>query len=143
MAVDPEEFGIAGARPKADRSVVGLLSDLVDEAGLLLRQELALLKVELSEKFGQASSGGIVLAAGAMIAYSGWLVLLAAAVLGLAAVLPGWLAALIVGLLVLLVGGICLFIGKRRLSAGSLVPGRTLRTLREDQAWLRERLQRQ
>lgn len=140
MAVDQEELG---GRAKADRSVAGLLSDLVAETGLLLRQELALLKAELGEKFSQAGNGGIVVAVGAMIAYSGWAVLLSAAVLGLATVLPAWLAALIVGVLVLLIGGICLFVGKRRLAARSLVPGRTLRSLREDRVWLQERLQRQ
>lgn len=141
MTVDPEELGATGSRPKADRSVVTLLSHLVDEAGLLFRQEVALLKAELGEKLSRAGQGGIALAAGGMIAFSGWLVLLAAAVLGLATVLPAWLAALIVGVVVLLIGGICLVVGKRRLAARSLVPGRTLRSLREDQAWLRGTLQ--
>jgi hypothetical protein len=61
-------------------------------------------------------------------------------VLGLAEVLPGWLAALIVGLVVLGIGAALLLIGKSRFEAGSLTPDRTLRTLREDQAWLKERL---
>ena len=66
--------------------------------------------------------------------------MLLAAVLGLATVLPGWLAALIVGVVVVALGGVLTLIGKRRLSAGSLVPQRTLRSLREDEAWLLERL---
>jgi hypothetical protein len=143
MALDREGVGVAGSPTKADRSFVDLLSDLVDETGLLLRQEVALLTAELGEKFSRASQGGIVLAAGAMIAFSGWLVLLSAAVLGLAIVLPVWLAALIVAVLALLIGGICLLVGRARLAARSLVPGRTLRSLREDQAWLRERVQGQ
>jgi hypothetical protein len=141
MAVDPEALGVTGSQPKAERSFVALLSDLADETGLLFRQETALLKAELGEKLSQVSQGGVALAAGGMIAYSGWLVLLAAAVLGLATVLPAWLAALIVGVVVLLIGGICLLLGKRRIAARSLVPGRSLRSLREDQAWLRETLQ--
>ena len=51
-----------------------------------------------------------------------------------------WLAALIIGVGVLALGLILIFIGKRRLSADSLVPQRTLRTLRDDGIWLRERL---
>lgn len=140
MALDPEGLGVTGSRPKADRSVITLLSDLVDETSQLFRQEVALLKAELGDKLSQVSQGGIAIAAGGMIAFSGWLVLLAAAVLGLATVLPAWLAALIVGVVVLLIGGICLLVGKRRLAARSLVPGRSLRSLREDQAWLRETL---
>ena len=101
---------------------------------------MALLKAELHEKFGQVGRGATALGAGALIAYSGWLALLAAAILGLATVLPAWLAALIIGLLVVAIGGLLLFIGKSRFEADSLMPRRTLRSLREDEAWLRERL---
>jgi hypothetical protein len=66
--------------------------------------------------------------------------LLAAAVLGLATVLPGWLAALIVALVVLAIAGALVFIGKSRFDADSLMPRRTMRSLREDEEWLRERL---
>jgi len=140
MAVGPDGPEVLEARPKADRSIGALLSDLATESVLLIRQELALLKAELHEKFSRVGQGATALAAGALIAYSGWLVLLAAAVFGLAEVLPTWLAALIVGLAVLGIGAALLLVGKNRFEAGSLTPERTLRTLREDQAWLRERL---
>jgi len=140
MAVSPDGTEVIEPRPKADRSIGALLSDLATESVLLIRQELALLKAELHEKFSRAGQGATALAAGALIAYSGWLVLLAAAVFGLAEVLPTWLATLIVGLAVLGIGAALLLVGKNRFEAGSLTPERTLRTLREDQAWLRERL---
>ncbi len=127
-------------RAKAERSIGALLSDIAGETILLIRQELALLKAELHEKFGRVGQGATALGAGALIAFSGWLVLLAAAVLGLATVVPAWLAALIIGLLVLAIGAVLLLIGKRRFDARSLLPQRTLRSLREDEAWLRERL---
>jgi lipopolysaccharide export LptBFGC system permease protein LptF len=101
---------------------------------------MALLKAELSEKFSRIGQGATALGAGALIAFSGWLVLLAAAVLGLATVVPAWLAALIVALIALAIGGALVFIGKSRFDADSLMPRRTLRSLREDEAWLRERL---
>jgi len=140
MAIDPDEADVSGERVKAERSMAGLVSDLAAEAILLIRQEMTLLKTELSEKFSQAGQGIGLLVAGGVLAFSAWLVLLAAAVLGLALVLPPWLAALIVGLAVLAIGGVLLFIGKKRLEPGSLVPQRTLRSLREDQTWLTERL---
>ena len=142
MLSDESRLGpdAAAARPKSDRSVAALLSDLASETILLIRQEMALLKAELSEKFSRIGQGAGALGAGAMMAFSGWLVLLAAAVLGLATVLPPWLAALIVALVVLAIAGALVFIGKSRLDSDSLVPRRTLRSLREDEAWLRERL---
>jgi len=139
MDLDPHRPEAIDPRVKADRSVATLLSDLAGETISLIRTELALLKAELQEKFSQAGQGAIALAAGGLIAFSGWLVLLAAAVLGLATVLAPWLAALIVGLVVLAIGGVLLFVGKTRLGAQALLPERTLRSLREDEIWLRER----
>jgi uncharacterized membrane protein YqjE len=140
MAIDPDAPEVIGPRPKTERSLATLLSDLASETILLMRQEMALLKAELHEKFSRVGQGATALGAGALIAYSGWLVLVAAAVLALATVLPAWAAALIVGVLVLGISGALLLIGKKRFDSQSLMPQRTLRTLREDEQWLRERL---
>ena len=138
--MDPDSPEVMGARPKTERSIANLLSDLATETVLLLRQELALLKAELHEKFSRVGQGASALGAGALIAFSGWLVLLAAAVLGLATAMPAWLAALIVAILVVAIGVALLLFGKNRLDAQSLTPERSLRSLREDEAWIRERL---
>ena len=138
--MDPDAPDVLGPRPKTDRSIATLLSDLASETILLLRQELALLKAELHEKFSRVGQGATALGAGALIAFSGWLVLLAAAVLGLATVVPPWLAALIVALVVVAIGAALLLVGKNRLDAEALTPKRTMRALHEDEAWIRERL---
>jgi fatty acid desaturase len=142
MAFDPDaqEREHVNMRPKADRSIAALLSDLANETILLVRQEIALLKAELREKFGRMGQGATAVGVGAVLAFSGWLVLLACAVLGLATVVQPWLAALIVAVVVLAIAGILLLIGKKRLEADNLVPRRTLQTLREDEEWLRERM---
>lgn len=140
MAIDPDGPEVIQPRPKADRSIASLLSDLASETILLLRQEVALFKAELHEKFSRAGQGAAALGAGALVAFSGWLVLLAAAVLGLATVVAPWLAALIVALVVLTAGGALLWFGKSRFDSQSLMPSRSLRSLREDEAWLKERL---
>ena len=140
MAIDPDDPEVLAPRIKADRSITALLSDLASETVLLVRQELALFKAELQEKFGRIGKGATALGVGTFIALSGWGVLLAAAVLGLATVLPAWLAALIIAIVALAIGGALIFIDKSRFDADSLVPHRTLRSLREDEAWLRERL---
>lgn len=140
MPASPEGPEVIEPRPKADRSIAALLSDLAGETILLLRQELALFKAEFHEKLGRAGQGATALGAGAAIAYSGWLALVAAMILALALVLPAWLAATIVGVVIIAVGGILLLIGRSRLNTENLVPRRTLRTLREDEEWLKERL---
>ena len=138
--MDADSPEVLGVRPKTERSLATLLSDLASETILLLRQELALLKAELHEKFNRIGQGAGALGAGALVAFSGWLVLLAAAVLGLATVVPPWLAALIIALLVLAIGVGLLLFGKNRFDAQALTPRRSLRSLREDEAWIRERL---
>jgi hypothetical protein len=120
--------------------MAGLLADLADQIGSLFRQELALLKAELLEKLGLIGQGVGAVAAGALIMFSGWLALLAAAVLGLAVVVAPWLAALIVGLVVLGLGAALLYFGKSRLDSESLAMRRTLSSLRENEAWIRERV---
>jgi hypothetical protein len=107
---------------------------------MLLRQEIALLKAELQEKFGRLGRGAGALAAGGLIAFSGWLALIAAAVLGLRNVVEPWLAALIVGLVVLAVGAGLLLFGRIRLDADALVPRRSLNSLRQDGALIRDQL---
>ena len=127
-------------RSQSARPVAALLSDLASETGQLVQQELALFKAEMQQKLGRLGQGGGALAAGGLIAFSGWLALIAAAILGLSNALAPWLAALVVGLVVIALGAGLLFFGKTRLDADALVPHRTLNSLREDEAWIRDQL---
>lgn len=142
MATDEGDLGSdrGAARPRAERSMAGLLADLADQISSLFHQEAALLKAELLEKLGLIGQGVGAVVAGALIVFSGWLALLAAAVLGLSLVVAPWLAALIVGLVVLGLGAALLYFGKSRLDARSLAMRRTLSSLRENEAWIRERV---
>jgi hypothetical protein len=127
-------------RAPPGRPVAALLSDLANETGTLFSQELALFKAELQEKLARAGAGAGALAAGGLVAFSGWLALLAAAILGLSYALAPWLSALIVGLVVITLGAGLLLLGKNRLNSDALVPRRTLNSLREDQAWIRDQV---
>ena len=84
--------------------------------------------------------GAGALAAGGMIAFSGWLALVAAAIIGLSHVLAPWLSALIIGVVVIALGAALVLLGKSRLKADALVPRRTLNSLREDEAWIRDQV---
>ena len=142
MLSDESRLGpeFSARRPRAYRSVAGLLSDLANETGTLVRQEIALFKAEIGEKLGNAGVGAGAIAAGGLVAFSGWLALVAAAILGLSNALAPWLAALIVGIVVIAIGAAALFYGKSRLKADALVPRRTLNSLREDEEWIREQI---
>jgi hypothetical protein len=142
MLSDESRLGpeAAAARPKSGRSVAALLSDLASETAMLVRQEIALFKAELREKLARLGQGVGALAAGGLVAFSGWLALLAAAVLSLSNLVEPWLAALIVGVVVLALGAGLLFFAKSRLDADALALRRTINSLREDEAWIRDQL---
>jgi uncharacterized membrane protein len=89
--------------PGRDRSLKQVVSDLRIDAGLLVRQEIALAKTELKDKAAGVAKQAAIFTGAGVLAYTGVLVLFAALVLGLIAIgVVAWLAALSVGLLVLL-----------------------------------------
>ena len=140
----PDGFAAAprapGEEAARERSVAALLADLAADLRTLLRLEIALFKIELEEKARRVGRAFVALAAGGVLAASAWLVLLAAAVLGLARVLDAWLAALVVAAATLLAGGFLLLLGKRWLAVKRLVPRRSVGALKEDRAWIKERV---
>jgi hypothetical protein len=133
MATDPNETLKAGTR--ADRepqSTVELLRKLVNELSMLFRQEVALVRAEITESLPVAKSGFISAATGAAALVAGLLLLSAAAVLALAQVIPPWLAALIVGVGVGLCGYVLLLAGTRKLKPSVLTPTKSPESLRRD-----------
>lgn len=131
----------AAGRPKAERSITGLLTDLANEIALLIRQETALFRAEMAEAVGRAGRGAAVIAAGGVFALGGFLALLATAALALAIVLPPWLSALIVAIVALAIAAALMLVGRRWLAADALMPRRTLHSLQEDKAWLKQQAQ--
>ena len=131
-----------GETPRPEKSLSGLLSDLASETTTLVRKEIELAKAEMSQKVGEAVTGVVALAGGALVAFAGLIYLLLAAVYGLTRVIPDWAAALAVGGGVLIVGLIMVLLGKSKLSAANLQPKRTLDTLQEDKRWAKSQLGR-
>ena len=95
-----------------------------------------LAKTEMSQKASRVGKNVGFLAAGGAIAYAGFLALIFAIIAILATFMYTWLAALIVALLVLGIGGALVMIGLKTLQQESVVPQRTLDTLKEDKEWM-------
>jgi uncharacterized membrane protein len=88
---------------RKDRSLKHVVSDLRSDAGLLVRQEIALAKAEVKEKLEGVAKQAAMFGAAGLLAYAGLLVLCAALILGVIALgVAAWLAALAVGFVVLL-----------------------------------------
>jgi predicted phage tail protein len=122
-----------------DRPIGELFSKLASDVSLLIRQEIALAKKELSQTLSQALGSAVSLIVGALVAYVGLLALIAALILGLARTMDAWLAALIVGGVLALLGLILILVGVNRIKRVQLVPPRTSQTLKEDAEMLKEK----
>jgi uncharacterized membrane protein YqjE len=127
----------------SDSSVGDLVKAMSADLSRLVRDELQLAQVELSAKAKTAGVGIGAFGGAGVLAFYGVAVLIAAAVLALALVLPAWLAALIVGVVVLAIAGVAALIGKRKVSeAAPAVPERTVASVKEDVAEIKESIKR-
>jgi uncharacterized membrane protein YqjE len=116
-----------------------LVKDLSTQVSTLVRQELELAKVELTEKGKQAGIGAGMLGGAGVFALYGVGALVATAILALATAVDGWLAALIVAVVLLAAAGVLALLGKARAKkAVPPVPEQALETTKEDVRYTKE-----
>lgn len=118
------------------RSLGDLFSDLTREISTLVRNEVALARVEMSTKISRAARHAGMLALGAVVALAGLFTLAASLVLVLVrAGMPAWGAALLVGLGLAAIGAMLAMRALTALRQEDLTPTETIQTLKETTAW--------
>ncbi|HET6314386.1 MAG TPA: phage holin family protein [Chloroflexia bacterium] len=126
---------------KEDRSIGELFADLAKESSVLVRQEVALAKAEMTQKAGEVGKDIGFLAVGGLVLYAGLLAIIAAIIIVLGTVgLPWWLSALLVGLIVAGVGYFLVQKGLKALKRENLAPRQTIQTLKDDAEWAKEQV---
>lgn len=139
--VDPGHHGPVGATGHTgeelrEESFGELLSGIASDTSLLVKQEIALAKVELSAKAKDAGKGIGMLVAAGVAGLLALMTLTALLIIVLDAFLPLWLAALIVLVLWSVVAAVLALTGKKNLQkAGPPVPQQTAETIKEDVQW--------
>lgn len=124
-----------------ERSIPGIVIDLINQFATLLRQESKLARAEISENVNRAIMGIVMAVAAAVLLIPALIVLLFAAVFALeAAGLAAYWSALIVGGAALLVGAVLMLIGVNRLKAKNLIPRKTIHQFQEDAALARRQV---
>ena len=98
------------------RTTAELVKLASEQLTTLVRDELKLAQVELTEKGKRAGVGVGMFGGAGVIALYGVGALLAAAIIGLAAVMPAWLSALIVAVVLFAVAGVLALLGKTQVS---------------------------
>jgi uncharacterized membrane protein YqjE len=118
-------------------SMADLVRQLAADSSALVRQEVALAKLEVREYASHAARQSAAVGAGVGMAAAGGLALTAFLVIGLGVLLGGlyWLSALIVGVMFLAAGYVLVRRGIQQLTAESPLPEETIETLREDADW--------
>jgi putative superfamily III holin-X len=127
---------------ESDRPIGELMRELSAQTSTLVRQELELAKLELTEKGKQAGLGaGMVGGAGVVGLYAAG-ALTACLVLALATAVTGWLAALIVAVAYGAVAGGLALMGRAKVKqAVPPVPEQATESVKEDVQWTKTRAQ--
>ena len=117
-----------------------LFGDLATDMANLVRQEVALAKLEVTQKAKHVGRNVGYLVVGGAIAHAAMLAIITAVIMLLARVMPNWGATLLVGVLV--AGISWLLIGKAlaALQQTDITPRETVETLKEDAAWAKQQI---
>jgi MFS family permease len=123
-------------------SIGGLLRGILMDLRTLIREEIALARVEISEQAGRARAAAMSFGMAAAALFFGGTFLLVALATGIAELLdwPVWSGFLIVALLLSVGGVIALSSGRKQLRSFHAVPEETVETLKENSEWIAKRL---
>lgn len=120
----------------ADRSFGELFKELTSDLSQLMRQELELLRVEMTEKARAAAGAGVMLSGAAVVGLLAAGSFTATVILVLALAMPAWVAALIVTVIYGIAAAAMGIAGRRKVEdVMPPVPRQTLQTVKEDVEW--------
>jgi hypothetical protein len=135
---------------KDDRSLGDLFSELASETSTLIRQEVALAQVEITQKAARVGTQIGYLAVGGGIALLATLSLLTALIIGLGQLIHraagvtemtgAWISALIVGLVIGAVAYLLVSSALKKLRQTNLTPRQSIESLKEDAQWLKNQV---
>ncbi|MDQ6776380.1 MAG: phage holin family protein [Actinomycetota bacterium] len=116
------------------------MKELSEQTTTLVRQELELAKLELTEKGKHAGIGAGMFGAAGIVGLYAIGALTACLILALASAVDGWLAALIVAAVYGAVAGLLALSGKSKVQqAVPPVPEQTAESVKEDVQWTKSR----
>lgn len=127
-----------GGKVADERSIGELFTDLANETGTLIRQEIKLASTELTQKVTFAGRQVAYIVVGLLLGVVSLLALVGALVFGLATVIALWKSALVVGLVAGILALAVVWKGVATLRDMKLAPRQTLLSIKEDKQWLEQ-----
>ena len=125
---------------REERTLSDLFTELLDETRLLVRQEIALARTEVTNNIRALGRDIALVAVAAVLLFVAFQVFVATAILALALVLPAWASALIIGAVLAIVGVILGLVGYRDIRSRGVLPEDTVETLKEDREWVQDQM---
>lgn len=117
-----------------------LVGDALRDGVDLARKEFTLLRTEMASNVAGIGKGAVMFLVAAVFAVASLIWLTQALVYGLELVVHSrWISALIVGVGLLVIALVLVLVGRRLMSASSLAPSRTVRSIKRDGEILTER----
>ncbi len=140
MATQVPPSGGEAPPPLHDRPIGELLSQLADQTTTLVRQELKLFQVEMTDKGKRAGVGVGMLGAGGLLGVFAFAALTTCLIAALSLAMPVWLAALIVAVVYAAIAAVLALRGKKQVQeALPPTPDQTVQTVKEDVEWAKTR----
>ena len=123
-------------------STGSLIRGILNDLRTLIREEIALARVEMREQAGRARSAALSFGIAAAALAFGAIFLLVAIALGIANLLgwPAWTGFLIMALVLCIGGYFTLSSGRKQLARVHAMPEETVTTLKENSEWIAKRL---
>jgi hypothetical protein len=128
---------------EADQPVAALLRDLSEQTSTLVRKELELARLEMTEKGKRAGIGAGMFGGAGLVGLYALGALIAAAILALATAITPWLAALVIAAVCGAIAGGLAVVGKSKVSqATPPVPEQATESVKEDVRWTKAKAER-
>jgi len=125
-----------------DRSLGELFAELSEKTSTLVKKEIELARHEMTRSATDMARKSAMIGVGGAIAYAGFIVLLIGAAWLLATIgLPTWVAFVLAGGIALAVGAFLAMRAAQALKTVSVVPERTVETIKQDVEWAKEQTQ--
>lgn len=122
-----------------DRSLSGVLQDIVGNVQDIVRAEVRLAKTEVREEVTKARAAGLMIGIGAVMGIFGALLGLLAIVYALSLTMPAWAAALIVAIGVAVVAAVLIAAGLKQFKTIHAAP-KTVASLKENVQWAKQQI---
>ena len=125
---------------REERSIGELFAELASDTTTLVRQEVALARIEITRTANRVGKNVGVLVIGGAIAYAALLSAMAALIMVLGGIMPMWAGAMLVAAVFAALSYGLISKSIRALREVDLTPRQTMETLREDAQWMKGRI---